>query len=718
MARTKSNTKRLPKGSSDKPQKNIKSKGSSTIKKRALAVMSAASKKWPRPPKVLANAIRSFEIPTTHAEFIMEDALTNLRIQFTYGPPENINAIDPDGGQYDICRVPVYKGGKSIGYVPLPSRYQGIWLDLCYSVVLFTTGWKHWDQETKRGTNKQKQMAKTCKQNCGAVLVAHMQARLLAVDQLVGLRYDIKPGEERVPILDEWKVRSLRDWLNEDFGEANKEGPHHLTADPLCSENEAFFKEGWDEDNEGLEVMTRPQGWTQGRLVNFETTFNNILKPQAYAELKNHSKFFETRYVEGAELPERWHEGHAPTPLYWSEKQFEWMVAGNDFWDQPFHFVHYALSTDQEEYEHMDEFVTDIRCLTNILCVRPDWDLAVQNAAGLWRGEMTWREFVESFKKIWLFEGRPIGPWQSTGTGISTVPLRHISTFGFILVPNNPFNTFEAELLLKGYLRRGYEDAEANWSDEDSIVWEGLGRISDIKGLRDGWTWVVNEVSMEGKTVKQALQDAGPMWVDYQARSAAAQSINNKGKHVMDVERSGGAATGGAFAEGAIRPPPVVPPIPAEDVAAHMAIEVDAIDGPADSGPPAPPAAAPIPIPMDDGGHSTASIRVPLPAPGGSHASASSSSVRLGMEHQAVHIGLAGYVSRGETLEMYSSSLRKAYAAPEYQPGIAEYLHDLGSIPRGEFKAIAFKARVESFIAHISTVGARLEAHKSSKSLL
>ncbi|KAG1724047.1 uncharacterized protein EDB91DRAFT_1087612 [Suillus paluster] len=614
MACTKSNTKHLPKGSSDKPKKTIKSKGSSTIKKHVLSVISATSKKWPWPPKVLANAIRSFEIPTTHAEFIMEDALTNLHIQFTYGPSEDINAIDPYGAQYDICQVPVYKGGKSIGYVPLP--------------ILFTMGWKHWDQETKQGTNKQKQMTKTCKQNCGAVLVTHMQARLLMVDQLVGLHHNIKPSEKWVLILDKWKVNSA--------------------------------EEGWDEDNEGLEVMTCPQGWIQGRLVNFEMTFNNILKPQVYAKLKNHSKFFETQYVEGAELLERWHEGHTPTPTYWSEKQFEWMVAGHDFWDQPFHFVHYALSTDQEEYEHIDEFFTNIKCLTNILCVKPDWDLVVQNAAGLWRGEMTWREFVESFKKIWLFEGRPIGPWQSTGMGIST-----------------------------GYLHRGYEDAEANWSDEDLIMWEGLGRISDIKGFCDGWTWIVNEVSMEGKTVKQVLQDAGPMWVNYQVCLAVVQSINNKGKHAMDVERSSdgsttsssGAATGGAFAEGAIRLPPVFPPIPAGDVAAHMAIEVDAIDSPADLGPPAPPAAAPIPIPMNDGGHSTASICVPLLAPGGSHTSTSSSSVMLGMEHQAVHISLAGYVSRGETLEMYSSLLRKAYAAPEYQSGIAEYLHDLGSIP-------------------------------------
>ncbi|KAG1740739.1 uncharacterized protein EDB91DRAFT_1248134 [Suillus paluster] len=83
---------------------------------------------------------------------------------------------------------------------------------------------------------------------------------------------------------------------------------------------------------------------------------------------------------------------------------------------------------------------------------------------------------------------------------------------------------------------------------------------------------------MKGKTVKQVLQDAGPMWVDYQVCSAVAQSINNKGKHAMDVSRSSdgsttsfsGAATGGAFAEGAIRLPPVFPPVPAGDVAAQV----------------------------------------------------------------------------------------------------------------------------------------------------
>jgi hypothetical protein len=69
--------------------------------------------------------------------------------------------------------------------------------------------------------------------------------------------------------------------------------------------------------------------WVHGRIEGLEAAFKKTIKPQAFQEMRKPSQFFKTRYEEGAKLPERWHEGHSPCPLFWSIKQWDWFCKGD-----------------------------------------------------------------------------------------------------------------------------------------------------------------------------------------------------------------------------------------------------------------------------------------------------------------------------------------------------------------------------------------------------
>jgi hypothetical protein len=197
----------------------------------------------PVPPVRLRNPITSFSIPIIRAEIIMDESLTNPGTLITYCAPQEMVAIDSHTKKkHTTCRVPVMEGGQLKGYVPLPMRYREIWLELCYNIVLLINIWKLWSKEVEKALKpKEKKMATACRRNVGTLLVQYMLARLLAVEELVSLSYNTDPGEECVKVLNEWKVRMLRDWFYMTHSEAKADGPEFMCADPVSAENKAFF---------------------------------------------------------------------------------------------------------------------------------------------------------------------------------------------------------------------------------------------------------------------------------------------------------------------------------------------------------------------------------------------------------------------------------------------------------------------------------------------
>ncbi|KAG1724055.1 uncharacterized protein EDB91DRAFT_1255426 [Suillus paluster] len=173
--------------------------------------MSTRSRLLPRPPKELTQAISSFSILINRTEAVLDNFLMDHTLYLTYGTPEDLQVIDLDDKKpYTMWRVPVKQDGQVFGYVPLPFRYKDLWLELYYNVVGYATIWKLWNDK--------------CKKNSGMMLVTHMHVRLMAVDQLVVMHHNVKPGVECVPILDKWKVWHLHDWFSMTFLEASGEG--------------------------------------------------------------------------------------------------------------------------------------------------------------------------------------------------------------------------------------------------------------------------------------------------------------------------------------------------------------------------------------------------------------------------------------------------------------------------------------------------------------
>jgi hypothetical protein len=302
----------------------------------------------------LPYAITSFAIPTINAECIIDETETVV----TYRPPEVTDIVDHETREiFQTARVPVMKGEAQIGYIPLPMRYQAVWLELSYCIVLYTQMWRLWAQEEKNAKRKsQRENAAILRRNCGAFVAQHMLARLLAVDELVSLSHDtVTPGEERVRILDEWKIRWCRDWFNTTYDEVARTGAKFLNADPIRPENQAFFGEfiflgriitssndevyyyiegDWNIQGDGKGFLAPPQDlekWFHGQIDGLDRAFKAKLKRDALATLKKPDLYTETHYNSQARLPARWHEGHKPAPYFWSEKQWNWVAEGNTF---------------------------------------------------------------------------------------------------------------------------------------------------------------------------------------------------------------------------------------------------------------------------------------------------------------------------------------------------------------------------------------------------
>jgi hypothetical protein len=214
--------------------------------------------------------------------------------------------------------------------------------------------WRLWaDEEATASRRVRKENAALLRQNCGALVAQHMLARLLAVDQLVSLKYDATAGEESVPILDEWKIRWSRDWFNTTYDQAARTGAGFLKADPIKPENRTFFGEfillsailtsskldvnvegDWNVADEGKGLLSPPADtaeWIGGKIEGLEEMFAKSLKNDALAALKKPDYYTQTQYDDQARLPVRWHEGHKPTPCFWSVRMWTWAAKGGIF---------------------------------------------------------------------------------------------------------------------------------------------------------------------------------------------------------------------------------------------------------------------------------------------------------------------------------------------------------------------------------------------------
>jgi hypothetical protein len=70
------------------------------------------------------------------------------------------------------------------------------------------------------------------------LVVQHMLARLLAVDELVSWSHDTDTsGQERVLALDEWKICSSHNWFNISYEQVPSRDHKFLNADPIRPEN-------------------------------------------------------------------------------------------------------------------------------------------------------------------------------------------------------------------------------------------------------------------------------------------------------------------------------------------------------------------------------------------------------------------------------------------------------------------------------------------------
>lgn len=198
------------------------------------------SGKRPAGTVLLKEPIKRFRIPTVKAEGIMDDSMDFV----TYCAPEEIDVIEAETGEkYQTCRIPVMMNNKLRGFVPLPRRYEGVWLELAYNIVMFRSTWRLWAEEERKTKRKQqKENAATLRRTTGTQVAQHMLARLIAVRELVSWEHDTeKAGQERVLTLDEWKIRSSRDWFNISFDKVQVADRKFLAADPIRAENLVLF---------------------------------------------------------------------------------------------------------------------------------------------------------------------------------------------------------------------------------------------------------------------------------------------------------------------------------------------------------------------------------------------------------------------------------------------------------------------------------------------
>ncbi|KAG1860089.1 hypothetical protein F4604DRAFT_1930418 [Suillus subluteus] len=165
------------------------------------------------------------------------------------------------------------EGKHLIGYILLPIQYQQVWLDLSYCIILYTQMWRMWAKEEPQ--NNEVVMLYW---NCRAMVAQHTLARLLAVDEMVSLLHETAtPRQERVCILNEWKICWYRDWFNTTYDKVVGTGARFLNADPVSPKNQAFCygnaEGGWNIDKESKTLLSPPndlEEWFEGEIKGLD----------------------------------------------------------------------------------------------------------------------------------------------------------------------------------------------------------------------------------------------------------------------------------------------------------------------------------------------------------------------------------------------------------------------------------------------------------------
>ncbi|KAG2354487.1 hypothetical protein BDR07DRAFT_1382224 [Suillus spraguei] len=442
---------------------------------------------WDNPA---GSPIASFAIPSVNAECDFQPTDR----EFRFLPPEDVDVIEANTQhRTQTCRVPVMEGETMVGYIPLPLRYRAAWLHLSYTIVADTQTWSLWAAEEEAAKKKtSKEYAIFMRQNSGAGVAQDMLARLLVVDELVAWAYDASHGgKASVRVLDEWKIRWSRDWFNISYEQAFATGGKFLQADPINLGNTALFEENWALDREERALLFPPNDlddWFDGEIEGFEELFKKTFKRQSIAALKKPDQFTMRQYDDKAVLPARWHEGQKPAPHFWSP-------FCNDLRGKPMEFL-YCVLTQNPPYARFEQFLQDMNTLVNIV-----GKSQLERHQGACATALDGRDDLEG------------------------------------IYAANVFDTFEARLLLEGYVRRHDELGDNQpWNVRDDILWQGLLRVT-VKKYGDGWDWVISQIIC-GKNVPDVLKSAGRWWAAREGSLEEDQSIPERRSYEPQQQES------------------------------------------------------------------------------------------------------------------------------------------------------------------------------------
>jgi hypothetical protein len=106
-------------------------------------------------------------------------------------------------------------------------------------------------------------------------------------------------------------------------------------------------------------------------------------------------------------LPERWYEGHQPSPYFWGKKQWDWVAEGdiivlcqyillltklhfaeNSFWHTAMDLL-YIVMTDETPSATYKDFIQILDSLLHIIDPTPKLEEAHNITKQLWMREMT-----------------------------------------------------------------------------------------------------------------------------------------------------------------------------------------------------------------------------------------------------------------------------------------------------------------------------------------
>jgi hypothetical protein len=192
----------------------------------------------------LLHPICNFRIPVTKTELSMEQWNAYAPQRFYYGVPKQIKY----GGenQLDFLRIPVTKERQLVGYVTIPVIYEHSWRYLCYHVEWWLAMWKSWDSESKKKMTK-KYKTKAQQERAALVVASRKIVGTRFLEAMVARRTIVADcianglTDGRIPSLDEFIIRTKRDWLFTEFDELPDDADQYLKADPLHTDNKALF---------------------------------------------------------------------------------------------------------------------------------------------------------------------------------------------------------------------------------------------------------------------------------------------------------------------------------------------------------------------------------------------------------------------------------------------------------------------------------------------